>query len=129
MGTHHGNDGKAKIGSNQVAEVTGIRVTERASVADNSALGDAWDKHLGGPKNWEAEMTCWWDETDTNGQEACSVGASITFGYYPEGDGAGAAYRSGTGTIVEVGHELNRTATVGRTIRVQGNGALTQTTV
>lgn len=130
MGTHRGNSGKAKIGgSNTVAELTGVSVTETASVMDDSQLSDDWDTHLVGSKSWKATMDCWWDETDTLGQEACTVGASITFGFYPEGDDSGATYKSGTGTITSVGQTVSRNQTVGRTIEVTGNGALSQATV
>lgn len=130
MTTHRGNSGKAKIGgSNTVAELTAVEISESAAVIDDSQLSDDWDTHLIGSKSWKGTMTCWWDETDAAGQEACVIGAPITFGFYPAGDGSGATYRSGSGTVTSVGHTVARNQTVGRTIEVTGNGPLAQATV
>lgn len=129
MTTHIGNDGQVKLGANIVAEVTAFSFTERAAVADDSQLSDAWDTHLVGSKSWDGELTCWWDETDTNGQVAMTPGASVTMNLYPEGSTSGDTYYAGAATILEIIRSATRNGTTTVTFRFQGNGALTPSTV
>lgn len=123
MATHHGKDGTVKIGNNTMAEVTDFNYEESAEVVDDTAMGDTWATHLVGQFSWTASITCHWDETDTNGQEACTIGSSVTVKLYPEGGDSGDHYVSGTGTITRVGVSASMKGVVGRTIQVQGNGA------
>ena len=74
-------------------------------------------------------MTCHWDETDTNGQEALSIGASVTLGLYPEGDASGAQYFSGTATVTEIGRPVTQDEITNVTFSFLGNGALAKDTV
>jgi hypothetical protein len=129
MSTHRGNDGKVKIGANAVAEITGWSLSQRAATMDDSAIGDAWDTHLTGSKSWEAEISCWWDETDTNGQVLMTPDASVSLVLLPEGDDSGDASYTGTATVVEISQEIRRNQTVSVTFRCQGNGALALSTV
>jgi hypothetical protein len=125
---HIGNNGVAKIGALACGGLRDITIQEQAAVADSSELGDAWDTHIPGSKNWNGALTLWWDDTDA-AQAACVVGASITFGAYFEGTGSGSHYKTGTATIVSVGEKVSRNATVERTVSVTGNGALSTTVV
>jgi hypothetical protein len=129
MGTHHGKDGAVKVGANAVAEINDWTVDESAATADDTVMGDAWDTHLVGTKSWSGSMRCWWDETDTNGQQALTVGASVTLNLYPEGSGSGATYKTGTATITKVGIAVSKGAVVSRDYSFQGNGQLSETTV
>lgn len=129
MATHIGNEGTVKIGANTLAEVKSWSLTERAAVADDSAIGDAWDTHLIGSKSWDGEVECGWDETDSNGQGALTVGASVTLNLYPEGADSGDVYHSGTAAVIEIVHQQQRNAQVTARFRFQGNGALTHPTV
>ena len=129
MATHIGNEGAVYIGANEVAEVVDFSYTERKAVADDSALADAADTHLGGSTNWDASITCQWEETDTNGQEALTIGASVTLNLYVEGASGGDDKASGTATVVEIGVAVRRNQTTQRTYRLTGNGALTHSTV
>ena len=129
MATHSGNDGKVLIGANTLAAVTGFSLTRRSVTMDDSAIGDAADTHLIGSYSWEAEITCHWDETDTNGQVTMLQGASIDLNLHPEGDDAGDTYWEGTATVTEVVNQVARNSVVSATFRCQGNGALTVSTV
>jgi hypothetical protein len=70
-----------------------------------------------------------WDETDTTGQGALTIGAEVTLNLYPEGDTSGDTYL--TGSAIVTGRTVNSSfdGLVEMSISVQGNGALTQTTV
>mgnify|MGYP000498301311 CR=1 FL=1 len=125
MATHHGNDGSVAVGANTVAEITEFSVNETGETADDSAMGDTARSHKGGKVSWTGILSCWWDETDTDGQEALTVGASVTLNLYPEGSGSGARYATGTATITEVGVTTPQDGIVTRSFSFQGNGALT----
>lgn len=129
MATHLGIEGQVKIGANTVAEVVNFSVESTANTADDSAIGDAWATHLVGMKSWSGSITCHWDETDTNGQEAMTVGASVTLNLYPEGSTTGDKYMTGTATITSVGVNVSgNDAVIQRTFGFTGNGALTIST-
>lgn len=129
MATHHGKNGVVKSGANTVAEVQEWAVNERIDMAEDHAQGDTWKTHLTGFKSWDGSLSCSWDETDTNGQEALANGASVTLNLYPEAAGAGATYWTGTATINEVTRNVPKDGIVTVTFTFTGNGALTQTTV
>lgn len=129
MTTHVGNEGEVYVGANQVAEVVGFSVSERVNLPDDSALGDDSDTHLVGSKMWDASIECHWDEGDTNGQEAMTIGASITLNLYGEGNAGGNDKMTGTATVEEITGQWQRNGVVSRTFRIKGNGALSHTTV
>lgn len=131
MATHHGKHGTVKIGASTLAEIRSFTINETAQVADNSEIGDEWDTHIAGEvtKQWSGSVECWWDETDTNGQAALTVGASVTLNMYPEGADSGDTYYTGTATVVSIDRSVTRGETVGATFSFQGNGQLQETTV
>ena len=129
MANHVGNEGKVKIGSNAVAEIRGWEIQAQAKTVDDTVMGDEWETHGVTHKSWTASANCLWDETDTNGQVACTVGASVVLNLYPEGDGSGDTYYTGTATVIGVGASASHDGIVERTLQFQGNGALTLTTV
>ena len=88
MATHHGKNGVIKIGTNTVAEVTQFTYTRTADVAEDSAMGDTDKSYLGGLIDGSGSITCWYDPSDTNGQDALVPGSAVTLLLYPE-DGAG----------------------------------------
>jgi hypothetical protein len=128
MTTHLGNNGKFKVGDDLVGELLSCSVSEEVATVDDSAIGDAWDTHLIGSKKWTMSATAMYDPGD-DGQAALVVGASITVGYYPVGDGTGKKYRSGTGTVTKVGNSIQRNQRVEASIEIQGNGELAASVV
>lgn len=129
MATHHGKAGVVKSGANTIAEMVEFSVEETGEVADDTAMGDSARTHLAGLSSWSGQITCHWDETDTNGQQAMTILSSHTMNFYPEGTGAGAAYMTGTGTITNRGKAVALDGVVKQTFQVTGNGALSHTTV
>lgn len=125
MAKIHGKEGIVKIGANVVAEVTGFTVTTTAAIADASAMGDDWDDHLVGRKNWSGSITCFWDKEDATGQGALVEGAAIAVKLYPEGDDVGSEEISGTATITQVARTQTLTDTVSRSFDFTGKGAMT----
>jgi lipopolysaccharide biosynthesis protein len=130
MATHHGNEGTVKVGTNTVAEIDSFQFTETANVAEDTAMGDTWETHLtGGPNSWSGQLDCHWDETDTTGQQALVIGASVTLNMYPEGATAGDTFYSGTATITQKTTNVQRNNVVSTSFQFRGNGPLTKSTV
>jgi len=128
MSTHHGKEGVVKIGANTVAETTSFSVQQTADVADDTSQGDTWKTHLVGMNEWSANVECWWDETDTNGQVAMTIGASVTLNLYPEGASTGDKYLSGTATITSIDIGTPKDGIVSCRFAAKGNGQLSNST-
>lgn len=130
MATHIGNEGVIKVGTNVVAEVRSWSLDERAGTAEDTSMGDTYRTYKSGLNEWSGQLECWWDETDTNGQEALSAGAEVTLNLYPEGDTTGDKYYSGSAIItsVQVAGSMDNSI-VSRTIQFTGNGVLNKPTV
>lgn len=127
MATINGNDGVVKVSTNTIAEVQNFELTETAATIRTTAMGDTWESRSAGLNSWSGSLTCHLDDTDTDGQEALTVGASVTLNLYPEGDGSGAEEYTGTAIITQVG--LSQTfdnQTVQRSFSFEGDGALTK---
>ncbi len=129
MATHIGNEGSVYIGSNKLAETRSWRLNTAVAIVDDSAIDDAWDTHKPGSKNWSAEVTAAWDETDTLAQATLIEGASVTLNLYPEGNGSGAAYFTGTASVASASYGGTRNGLIEATFSLTGNGALSRTTV
>lgn len=130
MGTHHGKAGVVRSGAaNAVAEVTEFTIEESVDVVDDTVMGDTSKTHLIGVKSWKATVACFWDETDTNGQQTFTIGASVTANLYPEGVGSGATYAGGTATITNISIGVPKDGVVTRNFELEGNGALAWSTV
>ncbi len=130
MATHLGSEGLVKVGANTVAEVLSWSVTEEAEMVEDTQLSDSAKTFVAGQTMWTAEVTCHWDETDTNGQEALTVGASVTLNLYPEGDSSTDVELTGTALVQNVGISVTGGNDVSsRSLQLQGTGALTHGTV
>lgn len=126
MATFSGNDGVVKVGANAVAEVMSFTVNQNMEPIDNTVMGYSWRTHLAGLKTWDGTIECRWDDTDTNGQEALTVGASVTLDLLPEGSANGEYELTGTASITSISQTQSYdNTTVTRTFTFQGNGALT----
>lgn len=130
MASHAGLEGTVKLGSNAVAEVREWEIQESAETADNTSLDNTtgWRTHKQTLKGWSGSLTCWWDETDTNGQVALTNGASVTLNLYPEGDDTGDTYYTGTATVTQITRKGSIDGIVEASFSFLGNGALTSAT-
>lgn len=130
MATHHGSEGLVKVSSATVAEVTGFTFTLTAEYAEDTALADT-DKtyNITAIKSWSGNLSCFWDETDTNGQVALAPGANVALKLYPEGDSASDTYYEGNALITDITRTVSRGAITEITFNFIGNGALSTSTV
>ena len=129
MATHKGSEGTVKVGANAVAEVRSFSITETADTVEDTTMGDSARTYKPSLTSWNGTVEVYWDETDTNGQVAMSVGSEITFGAYPEGSTSGDTYMSGSAIVTSLTVNSSFDGMVEASIAVQGNGALTTGTV
>lgn len=128
MANHAGSEGKVKVGANTVAEVRDWSIEESAEVLDDTTMGDTWITNKSSLKSWTASVNCFWDETDTNGQQAMTIGAEVTLNLYPEGDTTGDIYYTGSAIITSLSRTGSYNGMVESSFSATGNGALTQST-
>ncbi len=129
MALHKGSEGVVKIGSNTIAEVRDWSLEETAETIDSTELSDSAKTFEVGTTSWSGSLNCFWDETDTTGQGACTVGASVTLNLYPEGATTGDTYATGTALINSLSKSGGIDGLVEASFSFQGTGALTWGTV
>lgn len=129
MATHKGSEGTIKVGANAIAEVRSFSISEVGDTVEDTTMGDAARTYKPSLTSWSGSVEVYWDETDTNGQVALTVGAEVTLNVYPEGSTTGDSYL--TGSAIVTGRTINSSfdGMVEASITVQGNGALTADTV
>lgn len=129
MATHTGSEGTVKVGSNAIAEIRSFSIEEQADTLEDTTMGDVARTFKSSLTTYTGTVDVLWDETDTTGQGALTIGAEVTLNLYPEGDASGDVYY--TGSAIVTGRTINSSydGLVEMSISVQGNGALTQTTV
>ena len=129
MASHIGRDGIVKVGANTVAEVKSFSIEESADTVETTKMTDVARSHAITLTSFSGSLDCFWDETDTTGQGALTIGASVTLALYPEGDTTGDTFYSGTALVTGVSRSASFDGMVEASISVQGTGALTAATV
>lgn len=129
MATHTGSEGTVKVGSNAIAEIRSYSIEESADTLEDTSMGDTARTYKPSLTNYTGSVDVLWDETDSTGQGALTIGAEVTLNLYPEGDASGDVYY--TGSAIVTGRTITGTydGLVEMSITVQGNGALTESTV
>lgn len=129
MATHKGSEGTVKVGSDAIAEIRSFSLEETADTLDDTTMGDTARTRKSSLTSFGGTFDVLWDETDTAGQGAMTIGAEVTINAYPEGDTSGDTYM--TGSAIVTGRTINSShdGLIEMTITVEGNGALTTTTV
>ena len=129
MATHKGSEGTVKVGSNAVAEIRSYSIEESADTLEDTSMGDSARTYKPSLTNFSGSLDVFWDETDASGQGALSIGSEVTLNFYPEGDTSGDTYYSGSAIVTGVSRTGSFDGLVEASISVQGNGALTESTV
>ncbi len=125
MANHKGSEGVVKTGTDTIAEVTAWTIDESAATIDDSTLDATTTTMQIGRTSWTGSIECFWDETDTSGQEVLTIGASITLNLYPEGDTTGDEFATGTALITGISMGGAIDGIISRSFSYQGSGALT----
>ena len=121
MAVHSGKNGKVKVGANTVLKTRRWSIRETVSTDDTTAQGDTSQNHVVGIPGWSGSIDVLHDPADTTGQEALTIGASVTLGLYSDGDATGKKYYSGTATITDISVDAPMGA-VTRSLTILGNG-------
>ena len=129
MANHKASEGTVKIGSNPVAEIRDYSMEQTANTIETTQIGYANKTFVSGQVSSSGSMTCFWDETDTNGQVAMAVGNEVELNIYPEGSDSGASYYGLTALITSVGVSASVDGLVERSFGFQGTGAVVLGTV
>jgi hypothetical protein len=129
MATHAGSEGTVKVGANAVAEIRSYSIEQTADTLEDTTMGDTARTYLPSLTTFTGTLDVLWDETDTTGQGALTIGASVTLNLYPEGSVSGDTYLSGTAIVTGRSITASYDGLVEMSISVQGTGALTTSTV
>ena len=128
MATHLGKEGTVQVGSNAIAEIRGFSIDETIDVVEDTSMGDSSKTYLASIKDFSGTVDVLYDETDTNGQTALSIGSSVTLNFAPEGTDSGDVKLTGTAIVTGKSVTSSFDGLVESTITVQGTGGLTTTT-
>ena len=128
MATHLGKEGTVQVGSNAIAEIRGFSIDETIDTVEDTSMGDSSKTYLASIKDFSGSVDVIYDETDTNGQTALSVGSSVTLNFAPEGTASGDVKLTGTAIVTGKSVTSSFDGLVESTITVQGTGGLTTTT-
>ena len=129
MASHTGSEGLVKVGANTVSEVTSWSLDETGETIETTSMGDSARSYAAGLVSWSASVEVLWDETDTNGQVALSVGSSVSLNLHPEGATSGDTIYSGTGLVTSHSKTASFDGMVTASIGLTGTGGLTTSTV
>ena len=129
MATHKGSEGTVKVGANAIAEIRSFSISETADTVEDTTMGDSARTYKPSLTSFSGSVEAYWDETDTNGQVALTVGSQATMNFYPEGSGGGSTFLSGTCIVTGVTINSSSDGMVEASLTVQGSGALTTGTV
>ncbi len=125
MATHLGKEGTVQVGSNAIAEIRGFSIDEKIATVEETSMGDSSKTYLASIKDFSGSVDVLYDETDTNGQTALSVGSSVTLNFAPEGTDSGDVKLTGTAIVTGKSVTSSFDGLVESTITVQGTGGLT----
>ena len=129
MATHKGSEGTVKVGSNAVAEIRSYSIEESADTLEDTSMGDSARTYKSSLTSFAGSLDVFWDETDASGQGALTIGSEVVLNVYPEGDTTGDSYYTGSAIVTGVSRSASFDGLIEASISVQGNGALTSTTV
>ena len=102
MATHTGSEGTVKVGANTIAEIRSFSIDETGDTLEDTTMGDTARTYKSSLTSFSGSVDVFYDETDTTGQGALTVGSEITINAYPEGDTAGDTYKTGSAIVTGV---------------------------
>jgi len=118
-----------KVGTDTVAEVTGFTIDQSNDTVEDTTLTDTSKTYKVLRSDATGTIECHWDETDSSGQGALTIGASVTLNLYPEGADSADTYYTGTAIVTSLSQSVTLDGVISRTINVQFSGGVSTTTV
>ena len=129
MANHTGQSGLVKLGTDSVGSVTGFSLDTTGDVIESSNLGSTARTYMAGRTSFTASVDANFDEGDSSGQLALTVGSTVALKLYPEGADSGDYYWSGSAIVTGESHSVTMDDLIKSSMTLQGSGALTRTTV
>ena len=129
MATHKGSEGTVKVGANSVAEIRSYSIEESADTLEDTSMGDGARTYKPSLTSFSGSLDVFWDESDSSGQGALSIGSEVQLNVYPEGADSGDTYYQGDVIVTGVSRSASFDGLVEASISVQGTGALSELTV
>jgi hypothetical protein len=120
MAVHKGSEGYVKVGANTVAEVKDWSLTESAETLDTTSMGDSARTYTPSLTTASGSLAVHYDETDTTGQGAMTVGAEVTLALYVDAD----TYATVSAIITEAGVSSSFDGLVEGSYSFTANGAV-----
>jgi hypothetical protein len=128
MATHLGKEGTVQVGTNAIGEIRSYTIDETIDTVEDTAMGDSSKTYKASIKDFSGSVDVIYDEADTNGQVALTVGSSVTLNFAPEGTDSGDVKLTGEAIVTGKSVTASYDGLVESTITVQGTGGLTTTT-
>ena len=125
MANHKGSEGTVHVGTSAIAEIRSFSIAETSDTVEDTTMGDSARTYKPSLKTFSGSVDVYWDETDTSGQVALSVGSEVTIKFYPEGSTAGDTYMYGSAIVTGKTVNASFDGMVEASITIQGTGALT----
>jgi len=129
MATLKGNDGTVLVGSSAIAEIRSFSVDETMDTIESTAMGDTYRTFETSLKSWSGTVDVFFDDTDTSGQGALTVGSEVTVSLQVEGNTTGDHQLSGAAIVTGRSISSSFDGLVEASLSLQGDGALTEGTV
>ena len=125
MANHEGSEGVVKVNAVAVAEVRSFGINISADTTEDTVIGDTFKTFKTTQREWDADIEVFWDEADTTGQGALTIGTSVTLVLGPEGGTTGDIAYSGTALVTSIGTKVTHNGMVETSIKCKGTGTLT----
>lgn len=125
MANHKGSEGTVHVGTTAIAEIRSYNISETSDTVEDTTMGDSARTYKASLKTFSGSVDCYWDESDTTGQGALSVGSEVTIKFYPEGSTTGDSYLYGSAIVTGKTVTASFDGMVESSITIQGTGALT----
>jgi len=125
MANHKGSEGTVHVGTAAIAEIRSYSISETSDTVEDTTMGDSARTYKASLKTFSGSVDVYWDETDTTGQGALSVGSEVTIKFYPEGSTTGDTYMYGSAIVTGKTVTASFDGMVEASITIQGTGALT----
>mgnify|MGYP003333562065 FL=1 len=123
-----GRNGVVKIGTTAIGSVRSWSLDHTSDTIDVTTMSTTgnYREFVPSLKTWSGSISVVWDEADA-GQDAAVLGTEITIKVYPDDDGTGDVYYTGSAIITSVSQSASYDGLVERTINFNGTGALSST--
>ena len=128
MATFKGNSGTVKVGSDAIAEIRSYNIDETMDTIEDTSMGDTYRTYKTSLKAFSGSVDVFFDDTDTSGQGALTVGSEVTVTFLMEGDTTGSHSLSGTALVTGRTITGSFDGLVEASLTLQGTGALTEGT-